>query len=1168
MINTTPLLDDDSWTPSLALRVEQTCNRFEAARKAGQRPRIEHYLGLTPEPERVVLLRELLAVELEYREKCGDGVTTEELCRQFPEYSELIGSLLRPRLSDPSTAAAGAGTETGPRTSTAGDRTAPAVPGYEVLEEVGRGGMGVVYKARQLRLKRLVALKMILAGPQADEGVLARFRLEAEAVARLQHPNIVQIYEIGEIDHLPYLALEFVEGGGLDRRLVGTPQEPRAAAALLEPLARAMHFAHEKGIVHRDLKPANVLLALPASFSRGSENRAEVPRFSEPRLNEEAVPKITDFGLAKHLDGDPGATQSGAVVGTPSYMAPEQAAGKVKEVGPAADTYALGAILYEALTGRPPFKGTTPLVTLEQVISQEPVAPRRLQPAIPRDLETICLKCLEKEPAKRYASALDLALDLRRFLDGEAIQARPASTLARARRWMRRRPALAVLLLLLSLAPVALLALLLWHDRDLAVKLDQARTSAALNQRRADGEELLRKGQAARSAGDLQSAKIHFEAAIDKVDPEPSLAELRAEAQQGRDEAQRLLDKEAGRALAQTRYAEFRKKRDEALFHESQFTGLAPAANVRATRRAARQALDLFASGIGEGPDIATDRYELLLILARAVAEPLEGEDAATQATAALRLLDQAARLRGPTRALHLCRAACLTRLNDPAAAARETALARGLEPDGAVDHFLLGGECAHRKDLPQAVAHFKHVLRLRPSRFWAHYYLAVCSLQINRPDQAETSLTVCQGQRKDFVWVYILRGWASGLLGERARKYERSSEARLHFAAAAGDFREAETLLRRGPNAEADYNLRVNRAATLILQAQHAAALDDLRYALRLKPKQFNAYLVLAEVFIDRKDHNAALAPLNRAIELQPRLAVLHHKRGQVQRGRGDLPAALGDFTKAVELFAGPLSTTETEVLADAHAQRGKILYLLRQYPAALAAFDAARKIRPGWPLLHYLRGGVLQELERFREAREAYDHYFLLERNPEAAAYEARGLVRTKLQDHAGAVADFSRALDLAPGSATLHAYLGWTHLVSGAAKLALQEFESAVNLDPDNGDAHIGRGYALVQMGRPEQGIASVEEGLRRPPATSRLLWNAAQAYAQAAGQEVRLSAKTRLSYQAVELLRKAVQLVQAEKRSAFWRDNIQDNPAFGPIRNRSEFTQLAAACRRRK
>jgi tetratricopeptide (TPR) repeat protein len=297
--------------------------------------------------------------------------------------------------------------------------------------------MGVVYKARQTRLKRLVALKMILSGAHVAPQELARFRTEAEAVAHLKHPHIIQIYEVGEHAGLPFFSLEFVEGGSLDRRLTGTPLAPRAAARMGEALARAVHHAHEHGVVHRDLKPANVLLARSdPQHGIALGGPAEAAYFE---------PKITDFGLAKCLDGESSQTHTGAVLGTPSYMAPEQAEGKTKEASPAADIYALGALLYEMLTGRPPFRGETVYDTLAQVKYQEPVPPTRLQGKVPRDLETICLKCLEKEPHKRYASALALADDLQRFLEHQPILARPPGLLGRAGKWARRRPAVAAL---------------------------------------------------------------------------------------------------------------------------------------------------------------------------------------------------------------------------------------------------------------------------------------------------------------------------------------------------------------------------------------------------------------------------------------------------------------------------------------------------------------------------------------------------------------------------------------------------------------------------------------------------------------------------------------------------------------------------------------------------
>jgi serine/threonine-protein kinase len=285
----------------------------------------------------------------------------------------------------------------------------PQVPGFALRGKLGEGGMGIVYEAEQLALKRTVALKLIRHGGHASAELLARFRGEAEAVARLQHPNVVQVYEVGEREGLPYFAMEYVAGGSLDRKLAGTPLPPKEAAALVEPLARAMDAAHQKGVIHRDLKPGNVLLA------------------------EDGTPKIADFGLAKRLDDAGLKTASGVVMGTPSYMAPEQAQGKA--VGPLADVYALGAILYECLTGRPPFKGATTMETLMQVVGNEPVPPRQLNPQVPRDLEAICLECLAKDARQRYATARALANDLSRFLEGHVPLARSLSLSHWVVRW-------------------------------------------------------------------------------------------------------------------------------------------------------------------------------------------------------------------------------------------------------------------------------------------------------------------------------------------------------------------------------------------------------------------------------------------------------------------------------------------------------------------------------------------------------------------------------------------------------------------------------------------------------------------------------------------------------------------------------------------------------------
>jgi tetratricopeptide (TPR) repeat protein/tRNA A-37 threonylcarbamoyl transferase component Bud32 len=330
------------------------------------------------------------------------------------------------------------------------------VSDYQIVREVGRGGMGVVYEARQLGLDRLVALKVI-GGSYLDERDVLRFRQEAEAIARLQHPNVVQVFEIGECEQRPYLVLEYVDGPSL-ARLPNLPLPPASAAKLMQTLARAMEHVHRRGIVHRDLKPANILLALDGQ-------QASVV-FEKPLHEwlERAVPKISDFGLAKRIDADSSQTRDGTVMGTPSYMSPEQAEGRVLELGPAADVYSLGCVLYELLTGRPPFMADTARATLEQVIHAEPVPPTRLAPRVPRDLETICLKCLEKSVAKRYQSAGELADDLERYLDKRPILARRTGPVARLWKWSRRRPATAALILLSVCALVGSLAASQWHN--------------------------------------------------------------------------------------------------------------------------------------------------------------------------------------------------------------------------------------------------------------------------------------------------------------------------------------------------------------------------------------------------------------------------------------------------------------------------------------------------------------------------------------------------------------------------------------------------------------------------------------------------------------------------------------------------------------------------------
>jgi WD40 repeat protein/predicted Ser/Thr protein kinase len=412
--------------PGLGRRVDEACNRFEAAWRAGETPRLEDFVAGWAGAERAALLRELVPLDADYRRLRGEPWGAADYLARFPD---LDPSCLGNSLDAPVPMAAAT---VPPRETLLASDPSGGVRSFgdfEGLEEIARGGMGVVYRARQRRLNRVVALKMILAGEFASPDAVQRFCDEAKNVARLDHPHIVPVYEVGEHNGLPFFSMKYIDGSSLLHR---PPATPRAAAELMAKVARAVHHAHQRGILHRDIKPGNIL------------------------LDAAGEPYVTDFGLAKHVEAATAHTLSGAVVGTPSYMAPEQARGHSKRLTTVADVYGLGAVLYELLSGQPPFKGETALDTLQQVLTREPVPPSGLRPGVPRDLEVISLKCLRKEPEGRYESALALADDLERFLAGEAIQARAVGRAERVARWVRRHPAAAGLVVVSALAALAL----------------------------------------------------------------------------------------------------------------------------------------------------------------------------------------------------------------------------------------------------------------------------------------------------------------------------------------------------------------------------------------------------------------------------------------------------------------------------------------------------------------------------------------------------------------------------------------------------------------------------------------------------------------------------------------------------------------------------------------
>lgn len=436
-------LVDFQLSSSEAWQIEQICDEFEAAWKAGQQPKLESFLRLAKGRFREALLSQLLPLELEYRWRAGEMPRAAEYELRFPSLTKVDEHIAAARREA--------------FKLNGNDQLLPERIGeYRLLRLIGRGGMGVVYEALHERLDRRVALKMLSRMSLADTVARERFRREAEATAKLSHPNIVQVFEVGEHQGQPFLALEYVPGPSLAEQWTQARQSPREAAQLVEQLARAIHYAHQQGIVHRDLKPGNVLI---------SPDR----------------PKITDFGLAVPLESSD-LTITGEIVGTPDYMSPEQASGKSSQrvVGKASDVYALGAILYSAVTGRPPFQGATALDALELVRSHDPILPTRINPSVPRDLETICLKCLEKDPSRRYLTAEALADDLERFQTGKPIAARRAGSLERFRRWCRRNPVLAVAAVLGLIAMLLGAGFTASHSVTLRLREEQKLTKQAL----------------------------------------------------------------------------------------------------------------------------------------------------------------------------------------------------------------------------------------------------------------------------------------------------------------------------------------------------------------------------------------------------------------------------------------------------------------------------------------------------------------------------------------------------------------------------------------------------------------------------------------------------------------------------------------------------------------
>ena len=1046
-------------------------------------------------------------------------------------------------------------------TSHTGGPAPAALRDYELLDEIARGGMGVVYRARQVSLNRIVALKMILAGPQVSPAEVHRFRLEMETAASLDHPNIMPVYEVGDLRGRPYFSMKLIDGGSLAEQLPRYSADQRATARLLAAVARGVHHAHQRGILHRDLKPANIL------------------------IDAQGQPYVTDFGLARRVAEDSGLTQSGAIVGTPSYMAPEQAAGR-KDLTTVADVYSLGAILYTMLTNRPPFRADTPLETMREVLEVEPSRPRLLKRDVDRDLETICLKCLEKQPQRRYGSAEALAEDLERWLAGEPIRARRATIWERAVKSARRHPARAALWAVSTLALVGLVGgTLVYQAQRASIAERELSAIRRVSNSRQQVQALIHLADVKRAAGKWDEARTLLSQALGVAGQEPALADLAQLAKNGLAVVGKKLGELEARSRAQDKYAAFRRHWSDAVFQGTLLAtpaiGVDLPARLEATRQAGSEALALVGlSSAGQGAlkldsyltpeqerEIREGCYELLLRLADAAAmqDPPDYPQA-------LRLLARAAQFGIPTRSFHLRRARCLEDSGDQAGAKVERELAAKLQPTAALDHFLLGADAARRGDQQSAINEFRSALRAEPDHFWSRYFLAAVLLT-DEPATAESYLTVCLEQRADFPSAYLLRGIAYASLAEHGVADQDFAQA-WKFAANEAAY---ERDLR--------YAVLVNRGISRRNQDRYQEAAADFTAAIELRPESHQAYAELAYTCRDRKQFDAAVEQIDKAISraetllAKKRLAarelfLLHLNRARLDTDRGDFTGAASDVEAALQVA----------YFAEAFAFRGYLAQREGRHATAVEDFDQALRAAPVDPLTFSAtailrsRAVALLELRKYDQARQTLDDYLARGGKPDEEIYRLRGLTRAESRDLSGALSDYQRALDLKPDDPLTLTARGWIHVVRESYHLARLDFERAIELDPNYSDPHCGLAYVQMAKRDVEAAVASADEALRlrSAPLAAGLIFKVARIHGLAAAvkeeerrQRGTVTLEQPLQYRdrALVLLRQGMELLPEPERAPFWRTTVQPDyarpeGAYWLFRNAPAFQQLAA------